>query len=115
MQNYYFLKNLQSRLLPIALARAEIVANGYSGFDEIVALRAVVISEGNIRQAKSMLSSTSQTIQEIADRLGFQNQSHFGTFFRRYTGKNPSAYRRSDSRLVDYSENKRDEVHNQAV
>lgn len=73
------------------------------------------IGEAIIRQAKSMLSSTSQTIQEIADRLGFQNQSHFGTFFRRYTGKNPSAYRRSDSRLVDHSENKRDEVHNQAV
>ena len=57
------------------------------------------IGEAIIRQAKSMLSSTSQTIQEIADSLGFQNQSHFGTFFRRYTGKNPSGYRKSDSRL----------------
>ena len=73
------------------------------------------IGEAIIRQAKSMLSSTSQTIQEISDRLGFQNQSHFGTFFRRYTGKNPSAYRKSDSRLVDYAEDKGNEVHDKAI
>ena len=52
------------------------------------------IGEAIIRQAKSMLSSTSLTIQEIADRLGFQNQSHFGTFFHRYTGLNPTNYRK---------------------
>ena len=55
------------------------------------------IGEAIIRQAKSMLSSTSLTVQEIADALGFQNQSHFGTFFHRYTGVNPTAYRRSVS------------------
>lgn len=47
------------------------------------------------RQAKSLLSSTSLSVQEIADRLGFQNQSHFGTFFRRYSELSPSAYRKS--------------------
>ena len=55
------------------------------------------IGEAIIRQAKSMLSSTSLTVQEIADALGFQNQSHFGTFFHRYTGINPTSYRRSVS------------------
>ena len=52
------------------------------------------IGEAIIRQAKSLLSSTSLTVQEIADRLGFQNQSHFGTFFHRFSGLNPSAYRK---------------------
>ena len=51
------------------------------------------IDRALIRQAKSLLSSTSLSIQQISDRLGFLNQSHFGTFFRRHTGTNPSAYK----------------------
>lgn len=45
------------------------------------------------RQAKSLLSSTSLSVQQIADRLGFQNQSHFGTFFKRQTGVSPKAFK----------------------
>ncbi len=52
------------------------------------------IGEAVIRQAKSLLASTALPVQEIADRLGFQNQSHFGTLFRRFTGQNPSAFRK---------------------
>ena len=51
------------------------------------------INQAIIRHAKSLLSSTSLSIQQISDRLGFQNQSHFGTFFKRATGLNPSAYK----------------------
>ena len=51
------------------------------------------IDQAIIRQAKSLLSSTSLSVQEISDRLGFQNQSHFGTFFKRRTGLNPSSFR----------------------
>ncbi len=47
-----------------------------------------------VRQAKSLLLTTVLSVQEIADRLGFQNQSHFGTFFRRSVGKSPRAFRR---------------------
>ena len=46
-----------------------------------------------IRQAKSLLSSTSLSVQQIADRLGFLNQSHFGSFFKRQTGTSPSAFK----------------------
>lgn len=53
------------------------------------------IDEALVRQAKSLLSSTSLSVQEISDRLGFQNQSHFGTFFRRQTGCSPSDFRRT--------------------
>ena len=53
------------------------------------------ISENLASQAKSLLLTTTLTIQQISDRLGFQNQSHFGTFFRRHTGLNPKAFRQS--------------------
>ena len=51
------------------------------------------IDEALMRQAKSLLSSTSLSVQQITDRLGFQNQSHFGTFFKRQTGFSPKAFR----------------------
>ncbi|MBQ2503823.1 MAG: AraC family transcriptional regulator, partial [Lachnospiraceae bacterium] len=38
---------------------------------------------------------TSFSVQQISDRLGFQNQSHFGTFFKRQTGLNPSSFKSS--------------------
>lgn len=53
----------------------------------------VCIDKALIRQAKSLLSSTSLSIQQISDRLGFQNQSHFGTFFKRRTGLSPKAFK----------------------
>ncbi len=46
-----------------------------------------------ISQAKWLLRSTTLSIHEISERLGFQNQSHFGTFFRRHTGVSPSRFR----------------------
>lgn len=45
-------------------------------------------------QAKTLLTTSRLTIQQIADRLGFKNQSHFGTFFRRATGISPKNYRK---------------------
>ena len=53
------------------------------------------IDQALIRQAKSLLSSTSLSIQEITDRLGFQNQSHFGTFFKRHAGVSPKEFRKN--------------------
>jgi AraC-like DNA-binding protein len=51
------------------------------------------ISEILIRKAKSLLRTSTLSVQEISDRLGFQNQSHFGTFFRRAVGVSPKAFR----------------------
>lgn len=51
------------------------------------------ISEILIRKAKSLLQTSTLSVQEISDRLGFQNQSHFGTFFRRAVGVSPKAFR----------------------
>ena len=51
------------------------------------------IDRALIRKSKSLLSSTSLSVQQIANRLGFQNQSHFGTFFKRQTGISPRAFK----------------------
>ena len=51
------------------------------------------INEILIRKAKSLLLTSTLSVQEISDRLGFQNQSHFGTFFRRSVGVSPRAFR----------------------
>ena len=46
------------------------------------------------QRAQTLLYTTTHSIQEIADQLGFQNQSHFGTFFKRHTGLSPAAFRK---------------------
>lgn len=46
-----------------------------------------------ILEIKVMLESTNLTIQEIAHRLNFPNQSFLGTYFKKYTGLSPDQYR----------------------
>ena len=46
-----------------------------------------------VRQAKLLLLTTTLPVQQISDRLGFRNQSHFGTFFRRSVGVSPQKFR----------------------
>ena len=48
--------------------------------------------------AKSCLSSTSMTIQEISGELDFPSQSVFGKYFKRVEGMSPKAYRQSLSK-----------------
>ncbi len=54
------------------------------------------ITDCLVRKAKSMLLTSTLSVQQISDRLGFQNQSHFGTFFRRAVGTSPQKFRRND-------------------
>lgn len=61
----------------------------------VTGMPAVRCIEANLtRQAQSLLLTSSLTIQQISERLGFQNQSHFGTFFRRNTGMSPKYCRK---------------------
>lgn len=46
-----------------------------------------------IMEAKVLLSSTDLTIQEIASRLNFANQSFFGKYFKHLTGYSPTEFR----------------------
>lgn len=43
--------------------------------------------------AKSCLSSTTMTIQQISDEMNFPSQSVFGKYFKRVEGVSPRAYR----------------------
>ncbi len=46
-----------------------------------------------ILEAKALLTSSSLTVQQISEKLGFSNQSHFGSYFKRYTGVSPRKYK----------------------
>ena len=52
------------------------------------------IEQALMQRAKIELSTTTLSIQQIADQLGFRNQSHFGTFFKRHEGLSPAAFRK---------------------
>lgn len=47
-----------------------------------------------ILEAKALLKSSEQSIQEIADELHFANQSFFGKYFKHHTGMSPKEYRK---------------------
>lgn len=52
-----------------------------------------IIIEEIIKQAKLLLRDNSLSIKQVADLLNFSNQSHFGTYFHRYTGLSPQQFR----------------------
>lgn len=54
-----------------------------------------LINEDLVRSIQLLLADNSLNIKQIADACGFKNQSHFGTFFRRYVGMSPQQYRDS--------------------
>lgn len=55
------------------------------------------ISQTVIVKAKSLLSGTQLTVQQISNRLNFPNPSFFGQYFLRHTGMTPKEFRRSKS------------------
>lgn len=48
-----------------------------------------------IMEAKVLLKNTNLSVQEIAARLHFANQSFFGKYFRHLTGESPTNFRRN--------------------
>jgi AraC-like DNA-binding protein len=48
-----------------------------------------------IDKAIQLLTTTDHTLTEIAYLTGFSDQSHFARIFKKFTGKNPSAYRKN--------------------
>ncbi|WP_289552909.1 helix-turn-helix domain-containing protein [Olivibacter sp. 47] len=54
-----------------------------------------IIAEMVIMEAKSLLSIPSLTVIEVADFLNFSDMSFFGKYFKRYTGVNPTSYRKT--------------------
>ena len=52
------------------------------------------IDEMLLTEAKLLLFSAEDNIQQIADKLNFPDQSSFGKFFKKMTGMSPSNYKR---------------------
>ena len=55
-----------------------------------------IITDEIITTAKLLLRDNTKSIKQIAEMLGFANQSHFGTYFNRKAGMSPQAYRNGD-------------------
>lgn len=53
------------------------------------------ISERLFAEAKSLLSYTDYSVADIASGLGFEYQSYFNRFFRKYAGITPLDYRKN--------------------
>ena len=51
------------------------------------------IHEYIVLEAKAFLKSTDMNLKDISDTLCFCTPSHFGRFFKRYTGYTPSEYK----------------------
>jgi AraC family transcriptional regulator len=51
------------------------------------------VTERRIEHAKAMMPGAEIGLSEIAYAVGFSNQAHFSTVFRRITGTTPKAYR----------------------
>ena len=49
-----------------------------------------------IEYAQHLLLSSHQSLRAIAFNVGFQNQAHFSTTFKRYVGVTPSEWRRRE-------------------
>lgn len=54
-----------------------------------------IIDKEIMATAKILLHDNTKSIKQIAEMLGFANQSHFGTYFNRKTGMSPLQFRNS--------------------
>jgi len=53
------------------------------------------IRKQRIEKAKELIGASNYSLTEIAYLTGFSDQSHFTRIFTKYTGKNPSAYKKA--------------------
>lgn len=51
------------------------------------------IADFTVREAKTLLKSTTLTVTELSERLNFSNSSFFARYFKRHAGVSPQEYR----------------------
>jgi AraC-like DNA-binding protein len=56
-----------------------------------------------VEAARAMLSSTNLRVQEIADKLGYENQFIFARAFKRASGMTPTGYRATCLQRADFA------------
>lgn len=54
-----------------------------------------IINSELVKNARLLLLNPNNSVKQVSVRLGFANQSHFGTFMRRNAGMSPLKYRQS--------------------
>jgi len=54
----------------------------------------LLLNEIRLMEAKTRLRNTDYSISEIAFQLGFEDQSYFSRFFKKYTGITPGEFRK---------------------
>jgi AraC family transcriptional activator of pobA len=54
-----------------------------------------LIKERIVLEAKRLINHTQLTISEIAHKLGFDDKSHFGKYFKNFAGQSPDSFRKS--------------------
>jgi len=59
-----------------------------------------------IEKSIQLLNETTRSLSEIAYLTGFSDQSHFTRIFKKYTGKNPSEYRKKSAKSKENTKRK---------
>lgn len=54
-----------------------------------------------LKNAKNLLTTTDLTIQLIAEKLGFRNETYFYQFFKKQTQSSPNKYRKNKKQTLD--------------
>ena len=53
------------------------------------------VRRARCRHIEKLLADSSKTLSEVSEAMHFCNEYYFNTFFKRYAGMTPGAYRRS--------------------
>ena len=54
------------------------------------------LTDIRIHEAKRLLLDTTLTISQVGMSVGYPDQFHFSKIFRKYTGQNPTSYRKQN-------------------
>ncbi|MFA6083453.1 helix-turn-helix domain-containing protein [Mucilaginibacter sp.] len=89
-ENYLTLKTVQeyADLLYVSAKYLTQVVKSQTGENALN-----LIHKRQYREASYLLSTSLLSIKEIAERLNFDNSSHFSRFFKNHSGVNPTAFK----------------------
>lgn len=96
---YYISEHLEENLTVQQLAATCHLNPDYFSrmFKEEIQMRPLdYVQHKRIERAQLLLTTTSHSLQEIANLVGFPNISYFNRIFSRVSGQTPSAYRKAN-------------------